>query len=212
MGGEHATYAGDAIAAGIAGKGAFSVGYSGFKTDGFRTNPDQDDQIFDVFGQYDLTPQASVQAEYRHRKTKTGDLALRFFADAFSPGERDNTETDTGRVGFRYTFSPSSIVLASVIYQDSKASVTDDSLGDPVTLLKLTKPERSVSSEVQYLFRSPKFNLVSGAGYADVKGHLDTTVDFFVPPPMVRVTSKSWTRRAPISGISTCTRMATSSP
>jgi len=183
MGGENGTYAGDAIAAGIAGKGSFSVGYSGFKTDGFRTNADQDDQIFDVFGQYDLTPQASVQAEYRHRKTTTGDLALRFFADAFSPGERDNTETDTGRVGFRYTFSPSSIVLASVIYQNSRASVTDDSLGDPVTLLKLTKPERAVSSEVQYLYRSPKFNLVSGAGYADVKGHLDTTVDFFVPPP-----------------------------
>jgi tetratricopeptide (TPR) repeat protein len=211
MGGEHGTYAGDAIAAGIAGKGAFSVGYSGFKTDGFRTNADQDDQIFDVFGQYDLTPQASVQAEYRHRNTKTGDLALRFFAEAFSRRQRQHRDRHR-RVGFRYTFSPSSIVLASVIYQNSKASVTDDSLGDPVTLLKLTKPERSVSSEVQYLYRSPKFNLVSGAGYADVKGHLDTTVDFFVPPPMVRVTSKSWTRRAPISGISTCTRMATSSP
>ncbi len=183
MGGEHGTYAGDAIAAGIAGKGAFSVGYSGFKTDGFRTNADQNDQIFDAFAQYDFSPQASIQAEYRHRDLKTGDVALRFFEDAFSPGERDKTETDTGRVGFRYTFSPSSIVLASVIYQNTKATVTDDSLGEPVTLLKLSNPTRSLSSELQYLFRSPRFNLVSGLGFADVNGHLDTTVDFFIPPP-----------------------------
>jgi tetratricopeptide (TPR) repeat protein/predicted porin len=183
MGGEHSTYGGDAIVAGIAGKGSFSVGYSGFKTDGFRTNADQNDQIVNAFGQYDFTPQASLQAEYQYRNTKTGDLGLRFFADAFSPGERDKTETNNGRVGFRYSFSPASIVLASVIYQDSKATVTDDSLGEPVTLLTLSKPQRSLTSEAQYLFRSPQFNLVAGLGYADVNGHLDTTVDLNIPPP-----------------------------
>ena len=183
MAGENGTYAGDAIASGIAGKGAFSVGYSGFKTDGFRDNADQNDQIFDAFAQYDFSPQASVQAEYRHRDLKTGDVALRFFEEAFSPGERDKTNTDTARVGFRYSFSPSSIVLASVIYQNSRATVTDDSLGEPVTLLKLSNPSRATSGELQYLFRSPQFNLVSGLGFADVNGHLDTTVDLFIPPP-----------------------------
>ncbi|MEP6998081.1 MAG: TonB-dependent receptor [Betaproteobacteria bacterium] len=183
MGGTHGTFASDAIVAGIAGRSAFSVGYSGFKTDGFRVNADQNDQIFDAFAQYDFTPLASVQAEYRHRNTKLGDVALRFFADDFFPGERNNTETDTGRIGFRYSFSPSSIVLVSLIHQNSSATVTDDQLGDPVTLLKLGKPERSLTGEVQYLFRSPQFNFVSGLGYAKVDGHLDTTVDFFIPPP-----------------------------
>ncbi len=37
------------------------------------------------------------------------------------------------RVGFRHTFSPDSIVLASVIYQNSQATVTDDQLAIPVT-------------------------------------------------------------------------------
>ena len=120
MGGEHGTYAGDAVVAGLVGKGAFSFGYSGFQTDGFRVNGDQKDQIFNAFGQYDFTPQTSVQAEYRHRNTKQGDVALRFFESDFFPGERNNTETDMVRAGFRHTFSPGSIVLASVIYQNSR--------------------------------------------------------------------------------------------
>ena len=183
MAGENSTYSGDAIISGIAGKAAFSVGYSGFKTDGFRQNADQNDQILDVFGQYDFSPQASIQAEYRHRDLKTGDVALRFFEEAFSPGERDKTETDTARVGFRYASSPSSIVLASVIYQNTRATVTDDSFGPPVTFFKLSNPTHSLSGEAQYIFRSPQFNLVSGLGYTDENGHLDTTVDFSIPPP-----------------------------
>src|SRR5262249_14056487 len=117
-GGQHSTWGGDAVAAGLWGNAAFSVGYSGFKTDGFMTNGDQRDNLVDAFVQYDFTPQTSLQAEYRYRKTELGDVTLRFFEDTFSPGERNNTETNTARVGFRHTFSPGSIFLASVIYQD----------------------------------------------------------------------------------------------
>ena len=183
MGGEHGTYGGDAIIAGLTGKAAFSVGYSGFKTDGFRINGDQNDQIFDAFGQYDFTPQTSVQAEYRHRNTKLGDVALRFFESDFFPGRRVNTETDMARVGFRHAFSPDSIVLASVIYQDSKASQSDDQLEFPITLFSQNKPEKALSGELQYLFRSPQFNVTTGVGYSHINGHLDTTFDLDIPPP-----------------------------
>lgn len=183
MGGELSTWGGDAIVAGIVGQGAFSVGYSGFKTDGWRVNGDQKDQIFSAFGQYDLSPQASIQAEYRHRNLMYGDLALRFFEDRFSPGERNHAETDTGRLGFRYAFSPSSIVLASVIYQNSRVTQTDDSLGAPITLLSFSNPEKSLSGELQYLFRSPSFNATAGAGYSHINGQLDTTVNLDIPPP-----------------------------
>src|SRR6185295_9373797 len=37
--------------------------------------------------------------------------------------------------------------------------------------------------EVQYLYRAPLFNLVTGVGYADVNSRLDTTVDLNIPPP-----------------------------
>jgi predicted porin len=142
MGGENSTWAGDAVVAGLMGQAAFSVGWSGFKTDGFRVNGDQKDQLFDAFVQYDFSPQSSVQAEYRYRKTEIGDVVLRFFEDSFSPGERNNTETNTARVGFRHTFSPGSIFLASVIYQDQKATVSDNQQEFPVASFTLSAPAK----------------------------------------------------------------------
>ncbi len=183
MGGQNNTWGADAVVAGLSGKAAFSAGYSGFSTDGFRTNGDQRDNIFGAFAQYDFTPQTSAQAEYRHRKTERGDLALRFFEDVFAPGERNDTETDMVRAGFRHAFSPGSIVLASVIYQNSKATVTDDQNLPPVTFLSLSKPEKALSTELQYLFRAPQFNATAGFGYSKVNGHLDTTIDLDIPPP-----------------------------
>ena len=184
IGGQHNTYGGDAIVAGIAGKSAFSVGYSGFNTDGFRTNAFQRDQIFTVFGQYDFTPQTSAQAEYRHRKTELGDTTLRFYEDFFLPTLRMNDETDTARLGFRHAFSPESIVLASVIYQNTKASSAANNLGGaPIEAFSNSVPQRSLSGELAYLFRSPRFNLATGIGYFDVKGRIDSTQDLILPEP-----------------------------
>src|SRR6185503_11425213 len=50
--GEHDTFGGEAVLAGIYGKASFSVGYTHFETDGFRVNNDQKDDIVDVFVQY----------------------------------------------------------------------------------------------------------------------------------------------------------------
>ena len=179
MGGEHGTYAADAVVAGLVGKGAFSLGYSGFQTDGFRVNNDQKDQLFDAFGQYDFTPQTSVQAEYRYRNTKQGDLALRFFESDFLSGQRNNTESDTFRAGFRHAFSPGSIVLASVIYQNRRDTVIDDQTGEPITF---SEPQKALSGELAYLFRSPRFNLTAGAGYSRIDAHTDITGDFGTAP------------------------------
>ena len=183
MGGQNNTWGADAVVAGLVGKAAFSAGYSGFSTDGFRINGDQKDDIFDVFAQYDFTPQTSVQAEYRHRKTERGDLALRFDEANFFPGERTNTENDMVRAGFRQAFSPGSIVLASVIYQNSKSTVTDDQLGEPVDKFTLDTPKKALSAEVQYLFRAPQIGVTTGLGYSKINGRIDTTFDLNIPPP-----------------------------
>src|SRR5262249_34658981 len=65
--GEHNTFGGEGVVAGIYKKFSFSVGGSHFNTDGFRKNSDQKDDIVNVFAQLELTPQTSIQAEYRHR-------------------------------------------------------------------------------------------------------------------------------------------------
>jgi tetratricopeptide (TPR) repeat protein len=183
MGGENNTFGGDAIVAGIVGKGAFSVGYSGFKTDGFRVNADQDDQIFTAFGQYDFTPQTSVQAEYRHRNLKYGDLALRFYEDFFLPTQRNDVESDTVRAGFRHAFSPGSIILASVIYQKADTKNSADQLGgEPLESFAFSVPQKALSGELSYLYRSPSLNVTTGAGYFNVNGSFDSTLNLVFPP------------------------------
>ncbi len=55
--GSNDTAAGEAVVSGIAGKLGFSVGYSQFRTDGFRVNNDQKETIGNVFLQYRLHSQ-----------------------------------------------------------------------------------------------------------------------------------------------------------
>jgi Flp pilus assembly protein TadD len=208
MGGENNTYGGEAIVAGIAGKGAFSVGYSGFNTDGFRTNAFQKDRIFTAFGQYDFTPQTSVQAEYRHRDLKYGDLALRFYEDFFLPTQRNDVETDTGRIGFRHAFSPDSIMLASVIYQNARASSAVNHLEGAIEAFSGSVPQRSLSGELAYLFLSPRFNLAAGTSTSR-----DTSTRRRISPLPIHPTSpgraRFGPRRVSTFGILTFTPTAT---
>jgi hypothetical protein len=55
-------------------KVSFSLGGFHFTTDGFRKNDDQRDDIANAFVQLELSPQTSLQAEYRYRNTEKGFL------------------------------------------------------------------------------------------------------------------------------------------
>jgi tetratricopeptide (TPR) repeat protein len=176
--GENETWVGESVVSGIYNKASFSVGYSYFDTDGFRINNDQKDQIATAFVQLELSYKTSIQAEYRYRNTELGDLALRFFPEDFLPGLRNEEEINTFRLGGRHAFSPGSIILGSFIYQDADFSLTDE-LGS----FDAKRPEDAYSGELQHLFRSQYVNLVSGVGYFDINGKIDTTITFDLPPP-----------------------------
>jgi tetratricopeptide (TPR) repeat protein len=181
--GEHDTFAGEGIVSGIYKKLSFSVGYSHFATDGFRLNSNQKDDIVDAFVQLELSPQTSIQGEYRYRHTERGDVRLRFFPEDVFPDERNEEKRNTGRLGVRHAFSPSSIVLGSFIYSQADVSTRENQLAAPATFLEVKTPQSAFSVELQHLFRSRYLNLTSGAGYAQVYGHLDGTVGFALPPP-----------------------------
>jgi tetratricopeptide (TPR) repeat protein len=184
--GEDDTLSGEGIVSGIFKKFSFSAGYSGFKTDGFRENADQEDHIANVFAQMELSPSTSVQAEYRYRDNERGDLTLRFFPDDYHPGERNTEERHTGRVGVRHAFSPGSVLLGSLTYQDAQASFTNEAPGEFIPFIGAERPESALGTEVQHLFRSRRINLTTGLGYFDIDGRIDQTIAFdpiFVPPP-----------------------------
>jgi tetratricopeptide (TPR) repeat protein len=199
MAGQQGTSAGDVVVSGISGRASYSLGYSKFKTDGFRVNADQDDEIGNAFVQFDLTPQTSVQAEYRSRKTEWGDLQQKFFTDNFSTTLRNTVDSDTYRLGVRHAFSPSSTLIGSFIRQtrDTGFRVSEPAiLFGPIVLVPdrdvaVGIPETAKGAEMQHLYRSDRFNLRSGLGYFEVDrtDNVDVTLfDFTLPPPAPPIT------------------------
>lgn len=185
LAGENNTYGGEGVLSGIYQKAAFSLGGFHFQTDGFRKNADQNDDIGTAFLQLELSPQTSIQGEYRYRNLVRGDTRLRFFPDDVFPEEINKEERQTARFGLRHAFSPDSIVLSSLIYQDANFQIRDNKVPqNPVfTFTNLKRPESSFSGEIQHLFRSRYFNLTSGAGYAKSDGKVDITAGTIFPPP-----------------------------
>jgi len=167
LAGENHTYSGEGILSGIYKKVSFSLGYSHFETDGFRTNNDQNDGIGNAFMQWEISPATSVQAEYRYRNTRRGELQLTFLPGDFRPNFREQDITHSGRLGFRHAFSQSSILIGNFMYVDVDREQRDRP--NPIlTRLNLDGEDKSRSGELQHLFRSKYVNVVSGVGHFDV--------------------------------------------
>ncbi|MCI0529667.1 MAG: hypothetical protein L0Y56_19675, partial [Nitrospira sp.] len=178
--GENETWAGEGVVSGIYEKMSFSLGYTHFETDGFRVNNDQEDDIANAFAQVELTPNTSIQAEYRYRNTEIGDLQQKFFPENFFRGLRNTQEQNTYRLGGRHAFAPGSILLGSFIYQDADFTTIFD---EPGIFTGLKIPQDAFGIELQHLFRSRHINLRSGAGYFDLDGEINVTTRFDLPPP-----------------------------
>ncbi len=129
--GEDETYAGEGIVSAIHDRLSFSAGYSGYWTDGFRSNNEQKDNVANAFAQFQVTPETSVQGEFRYRHLENGDLALKFLEDDFSRDLDERTETGSFRTGLRHAFSADTIALLSLAYEE-RSGDSEDFSTDPV--------------------------------------------------------------------------------
>ena len=197
--GSNSTWGAEGIASGIYNKLSLSAGYTHFETDGWRENADQDDDIANVFAQYELSYNTSIQAEYRYRGTEKGDLLLRFDPNNFSPNRRDKKETDSIRLGFKHTFSQGSLLIGNFVHSDSDQDVdqkteipflTEVSPGLLVpgtlqTIVNAQSDNEAYGGELQYQFRSKYIDIVSGAGHFDIDSNIRTVTDtsIILDPP-----------------------------
>ena len=180
MVGEQQTGSGEAVVGGTYKNWSYSVGLSHFETDGFRENNDQSDDIGNVFIQTAVSPDTSLQFEYRHRETENGDLNL-LMDESYSTALRGNTESDAFRGGLRHAFSPASTLLASVMYKTDDRSFYDEPIpGSGIWLEERRPDDKALGTELQYLYRSEKSNITAGVGYFDLDQSV--TRDSFSPP------------------------------
>ncbi|MCE3241369.1 MAG: hypothetical protein K0Q83_1876, partial [Deltaproteobacteria bacterium] len=185
LAGENKTYAGEGVLSGIYNKAAFSLGGFHFQTDGWRRNADQRDAIANAFLQMELSPQTSIQGEFRHRDNRRGDLQQKFFPEDFSPGLTDRMDSYSFRLGGRHSLSRDSILLGSFMFQDRDTTTRDESPPFPTLLLgDIKRPQEAFSLELQHLFRSQYLNLRTGLGYFDINERLRTRSVTVFPPPL----------------------------
>lgn len=171
---ERDTVGDDVVQSGVLGRVSYSLGQFHYETDGFRSNNDQNKDIYNAFFQVSLTHKTSVQAEYRYSDTKQGDLPLRFDPNNFRPNQGFDPQIDTVRLGLHHSFTPRSEFIASFIYQNL------DSVSDLFVAVPLSPPlsgEVSVDldahvdddgwmGEIRHLFRteSGRFRITGGVG------------------------------------------------
>ena len=179
LAGGNSTYSGEGIVSGIYKKAAFSLGYNHFQTDGWRENANQNDDVGNAFLQLELSPQTSIQTEYRFRSRKSGDLELRFFPEDFRRNYIEREDRNSVRVGLRHDFAPNSTLLGSYMYQHRNTSAQDKPIDSFVSSIDEKFPsQQSHSSEIQHQFRSQFVNLTSGAGYFNINAKREQMIAF----------------------------------
>jgi hypothetical protein len=151
------TFGDEVVVSTVQGKVSLSAGQFHYETDGFRQNNDQKQDIYDVFAQVELSPKTSIQAEFRAKESKTGDLQLLFDPNDFLKDFREDDQTKSVRLGLHHSFSPNSDFIASVIYLTS-----DIDYFQPDFDIKLK--EDGILAEAQHIYRAEKFSIISGAG------------------------------------------------
>lgn len=161
LAGNNQTYGNETVLSALHDGISLSAGQFHYQTNGFRTNNDLRHDIYNVFGQAALSPTFNVQAEVRSRRTETGDLRLNFDPEVFSRTRQRDLDQDTARVGARYSPSPHTDVLASLIYSDRNDKFSEGaSEGD----FDLREKLAGWQGETQWIYRHAKFNTQVGFG------------------------------------------------
>jgi len=180
--GEHHTRGSEVVQSGVAGAFSYSVGLFNFYTGGFRPNNDLNESIFDAFAQQSVSYKTSLQIEFRRTSMESGDLALNFDPDSFLSTWRSDQEKDTLRVGFHHAFSPGSDLIGYVSRQELDINT---SLPLPQFGVSFNDSENDTTTggELQHLFRSDRFDLISGAGYFTGDSDVISETLIQLPPP-----------------------------
>jgi hypothetical protein len=179
--GNNNTYGGESVVSMLYDRYSLSAGGFHFESDGWRSNYDVNDDIYNAFGQAAITPELNAQVELRRRELDQGDLNFNFDRNNFSDNLRHDLDEDIARAGLRYSPTPKSDFLLSFIYSDQKVRDRDTV---PFFFTDVELDEESYQVEGQHLYRRDRFNVTAGLAFSYVDGHLDGRFDPREFPPV----------------------------
>ena len=148
------------IASGIWNKYSFSVGQLFHESNGFRSNNDGKDEIYNIFAQFFINSNLSLQAEFVNRNSEFGDLFLNFDLDRFSENTRFFRNEKNFHFGGSLDFNTHNKMIFSLSIVDQEREnlqfFGSDSFSSIVT-------EDGLDFHVQNYFRKDSYDILSGA-------------------------------------------------
>ncbi len=198
IGGNDNTGGDDLLLSGLKDKISFSLGQFHYETDGWRENSDLQQDIYDAFLQYSISPATSIQFEYRQQDAESGDLGLKFDPEKYSPYVRDDLERRFGRIGLYHQFTSGGQFIASAAYQDKLKTRTEnksENISDyptPFGTLSGTYRERDITTknsissvlELQYIQHLGDHAVSLGTGYYDEEYARTNTISSEITFPL----------------------------
>ena len=140
--GEKNTWSNNAIVAGLYDRFAFSLGQYHTQTDGFRTNAQFEQDIYNAFTQYAVSDNTSFQIEISNSTEQKGDVTQRLLPEFLN---NDNIQIDseisTVRLGVKQALTIDTDLLISAIRRDQDFSSIDS---DDPSLLVRTDKEKEI--------------------------------------------------------------------
>jgi tetratricopeptide (TPR) repeat protein len=189
--GQNETFGDDLVVSGLTDRYSFSLGQYHYQTEGFRPNNDQTRDLYNVFVQAAISPDTSVQAEYRTQKRDAGDLQLRFDPNNFFPIDRINEKIDTARIGLRHDLTPDAQMIVSVLGQQSSQDQVTQRIVPAGPFRSQTDTSSAVRQtatvvEAQLVNRWSGLRLISGASYfnGDNEGSATAASRLLRPAPL----------------------------
>ncbi len=170
-----------------------SAGQFHYQSNGFRQNFDLQHDLYTLFAQAAITPELSVQAEFRHRRTEEGDIELNFDPQRFDRIRKRDFDQDIGRLGFRYLLSPSSTFISSLVFSDRGDKEVRTNPSARVAELPHAK-QNGIQGESRYIFLGDFFNMTAGLSLSDENTSLRVSV------PIARLSGRSSYRTKQESG------------
>jgi len=177
--GDKETRGDDLVLSGLHDRFSYSIGQFHYESDGFRTNNDQDVDIYNALVQVKPFYHTSILVELRDKDRKYGDLTLRFDPDNFDPALRYHDDEQSLRFGFRHSFSPRSDLIGTIAFQgvDSKL------VKEPASFSFATESD-NYAGEIQYIYRTEIITAIGGAGY--LESNRKNTLSFgFLPSSII---------------------------
>ncbi|MES9832919.1 MAG: tetratricopeptide repeat protein [Candidatus Thiodiazotropha sp. DIVDIV] len=170
--GSNNTRGSEIIAGAFANRGMISAGHFRESSDGFRENNDSDQTITNLFGQFRITSDLSIQGEVKQKESDFGDLLLRFDPDNYNQSLQRSIDSDSYRVGLNYTPD----IKQTFIFSASSQKL-DDSDSRTGSLISLDSDGQQY--ETKYIYSGEQFTINGGFGYLTSDQTTTFTFEFF---------------------------------